>query len=121
MFLSLRYLKKDSGNGILIDSQKDGDNLKLTFEVTGETSDRILKLAFVLESSVTKVKRGENSNKTLSNTNIVLQETQLQLDENNKASFSVPLKELSEDHQMSLISFLQTKKLEITGAAQINL
>ena len=113
------YLKKTSTNNIAIKSQKDGDDLQLTFEVSGETTGKRLKLAFVLENSVTKVKRGENSNRTLSNSNIVLQETEVKLDENNKASFRVPLKGL-DSKKMSLISFVQTEKLEITGAAQIS-
>lgn len=114
------YLKKTSRNNITINSQKEGDDLQLTFEVSGETKGKKLKLAFVLEKSITKVKRGENSNRTLSNSNIVLQETELELDQDNKASMTVPLKDLGEN-KMSLISFVQTEKLEITGAAQIKL
>lgn len=114
------YLDTTSANNIVIEKKKDDKNLQLTFEVSGETNNKTLKLAYVLENSVTHVKRGENSNRTLSNSNIVMQESTLKLNIENKASLTIPLKDLR-DKKMSLISFVQTSNLEITGAKQIKL
>jgi len=114
------YLKKNSANIISIDQKKEGNDVCLTFKVDGETQGKTLKVAYLLENSVTHVKRGENSNRTLSNSNIVLQETELVLDAENKASLKVPVKDFR-DKKVSLISFVQTEQLEITGVAPLSL
>jgi len=114
------YLDTASANKIVIEKKKDGKNLHLSFQVSGETTNRRLKLSYVLENSVTQVKRGENSHRTLSNTNIVLQEIELPLNDDNSAFLTVPIKDFANE-KMSLISFVQTEKLDITGATQISL
>ncbi len=114
------YLNESSSNTITIDQKKEGNDVQLTFKVTGETQSKTLKVAYLLENSITHVKRGENSNRTLSNSNVVLKETELLFDSGNKASLKVSLKDFS-DKKVSLISFVQNKQLEITGVAQINL
>ena len=113
------YLKKGSENKITIESEKKGKDIHFTIQVSGETNNRQLKIASLLNNSITKVTRGENSNRTLSNSNIVLGETQLTLDENNTAHFEVTLGETQE--KMSLIAFVQSDKLEITGATKVSL
>ena len=83
------YLKKESSNTITFSSSKDSEgNLVLDYTVSGDITDKKLKLAFVLENSITKVKRGENSNKKLSNSNIVLEEIVLELNDQKQGSIT---------------------------------
>ena len=115
------YLQQKSGNTITIDSQKKGDDIKLSFDIEGDMTGKKLKLAFVLENSITEVKRGENSNRTLSNSNIVLQEFELTVNKNNQAFFTVPTENLKNAEDITLISFVQNNKLEISAAQQFEL
>lgn len=115
------YLKKDLKNKVTIQSKKEGENIHFTIQVSGDTTNKQLKLASVLNKTSTKVTRGENSNRTLSNSNIVLDEKTLTLDENNTAKFSLTLGNENVQKEMSLIVFVQNDKLEISGAAQIGL
>jgi len=113
------YLKKDSQNKITVESKKKGKDIHFTIHVSGDTKNRHLKLTSLLNNSITKVTRGENSNRTLSNSNIVLGETQLILDENNTAHFKLNQSDLQ--NGMSLVAFVQNESLEITGATTISL
>ena len=114
------YLNESSSNTIQIDQKKEGKDVHFTFKVTGETKGKSLKIAYLLENSITEVKHGENSNRTLSNSNVVLQEKELVLVSENTASLKVSLNEFT-DQKVSLISFVQTDELEITGVTQISL
>ena len=115
------YLEKSSQNNIRITSKKDGQKINFTIHVSGETNGKQLKLATLLDSSITKVTRGENSDRTLSNSNIVLSETILTLDENNTAHFELTLGDADANKGISLMTFVQNEKLEITGAKRIRL
>lgn len=116
------YLKKKSENDITFSSNKDSyGNLVLNYSVSGNIKDKKLKLSFVLENSTTKIKRGENSNKTLSNSNIVLKEITLKLNSENKGSITIPETNSKVKGDLTLISFIQNDKLEITGAVQFDL
>ncbi len=116
------YLKKESSNTISFSSSKNSEgNVVLNYAVTGDTNDKKLKLAFVLENSVTKVERGENSNRKLSNSNIVLEEIVLELDKNNQGSITIPDTSSEVKNDLILIGFVQDNKLQITGANQFDL
>lgn len=116
------YLKNKSENDITFSSDKDSyGNLVLNYSVSGDIKNKKLKLSFVLENSSTKIKRGENSNKTLSNSNIVLKEITLKLNSENKGSITIPETDSNVKGDLTLISFIQNEKLEITGAVQFDL
>jgi hypothetical protein len=115
------YLKNDVQNKIAIQSKKEGKNIHFTIQVAGDTQNKQLKLASLLNNSITEVTRGENSNRTLSNSNIVLDEKIVTLDENNTAKFSVTLGNTEAQKDMALIAFVQDEELKITGATRVSL
>lgn len=113
------YLEKTSANDITVTQKKKGTSVELAFQVSGDVTNKSLKISQLQKNSITQVKRGENSNRTLSNSNIVLEETELILDKEGKATFQLSLKDF-DVKKMSLIAFVQSKSLEITGATNIN-
>lgn len=115
------YLDKTSENKIVITTKKVGHKIELTIQVSGDTEGKELKLASLLNNSITEVTRGENSNKTLSNTNIVLNEKALTLDENNTAHFSLTPGHADAEKGMTFMLFVQNDELAVTGAAKISL
>ncbi len=116
------YLKKESKNTITFSSSKDAKgDIILNYEVSGDVKNKKLKLAFVLENSITKVKRGENSNRSLSNNNIVLEEIILELNDEKKGTLTLPEADPNTKKDLKLIGFVQTDRLEITGANQFDL
>lgn len=116
------YLKSKAENSLTFTKTKDDEgNTVLNYKVDGKLKNKKVKLAFVLENSVTKIKRGENSNRTLSNSNIVLQESILGLNDENKGSYIIPNIDIRKGNKILLIAFVQNEKLQITGATQISI
>lgn len=113
------YLNTKPENSITFSSDKSIDgSLVFNYEVSGDIKNKSLKLAFVLENSITKIKKGENNNKILSNSNIVLKEIALSLSDQNKGSITIPEASLNIKKDLILISFIQDDQLKITGATQ---
>lgn len=111
------YLKKDAQNNIILSSKKDAKgNLLVDYTISGDIDGKKLKLAVVLNKHTTQIKRGENRNRTLTNSNIVLDEIVLELGNKKKGSLTIPSSLLKEKGEVSLIGFVQNDKLEITGA-----
>jgi len=116
------YLKHQAENTLTFTKTKDDEgNTVLNYEIDGKLRKKKIKLAFVLENSVTEIKRGENSNKTLSNSNIVLQESVLELNDENKGSVIIPSLDTGKGNKILLIAFVQNEKLQITGATQVDI
>ena len=116
------YLKHDSKNSIQLSSSrnKKGDYI-LNYTVSGDLKNKKLKLAIVLNKHITSVKRGENRNRTLTNSNIVLDENSIELHLNKKGSITLPKSYFKENKELKIIGFVQKSNLEITGATFINL
>lgn len=113
------YLKKGAQNNITLSTQKDVEgNLRVSYDISGELKGKKLKLALVLNKHTTQIKRGENRNRTLTNSNIVLNEIVLELDNKKKGSLTIPSSTLKEKGAISIIGFVQNEGLEITGANQ---
>ncbi len=113
------YLKKGAQNNITLSTQNDVEgNLKVSYDISGELKGKKLKLALVLNKHTTQIKRGENRNRTLTNSNIVLNEIVLELDNKKKGSLTIPSSTLKEKGAISIIGFVQNEGLEITGANQ---
>ena len=116
------YLKLQAENTLTFTKTADDEgNTVLNYEVDGKLRKKKVKLAFVLENSVTEIKRGENSNRTLSNSNIVLQESILELNDENKGSVIIPSLDTGKGNKILLIAFVQNEKLQITGATQVDI
>lgn len=116
------YLKKESRNTITLSSETNSEgNIIFNYEVSGDVKNKKLKFVFVLKNQITKVKKGENSKKSISNSNIVLEEFVLEINTNGIGSFTLPKENFDSKKELKLFSFVQNNQLEITGANKLDL
>ena len=117
------YLKdENSANSVELSITKNekGD-LVVNYKVLGDVNDKKLHLAFALNKSVTEIKKGENSNRTLTNTNIVLDEVSLDLENNSSGSITLSKDTFASQKEMKIIAFVQDASLKISGASKLDL
>lgn len=112
------YLKKTPENPIKISTaKKDGDTLLVNYNIAGETLSKRITFALVLDKETTKVHRGENAHRTLTNSNIVIMQKEVTLKRSAQGEVSISISE--PDKKWRLIAFVQDKELNITGATQV--
>ena len=115
-----RYLKNRALNSVVLSSEKDSQgNLLIHYKVSGTTVDKNLKLNLVFENNTTHVTRGENSHRSLSHTNIVLDEFIISLNGKQTGQFKIPKSLIEAKKSYKIIGFVQGSRLEITGADQV--
>jgi hypothetical protein len=117
-----KNLKYEAANNLELSNLTiNSKTISLKYDVSGDLTDKSLKLALVIESKRTQVKRGENGGRTLKNSNIVVEQVSVKLSSNNgKASITIP-SIVSQNDSLRIIGFIQQKDLEITGAAQLKI
>ncbi|WP_299126921.1 DUF1223 domain-containing protein [uncultured Winogradskyella sp.] len=111
------YSKKKNINHIKLSEISKLDNLvKFHYHIDGDITDKHFRSILVINERKTSVKRGENKNRELINSNIVVNETYLELN-NHLGQGSIQIPEIVEDNDhISLIVVVQDKALDITGA-----
>lgn len=113
-----QYLRKKATNAVKLNTIKKDSQLKVNYEVKGDLSDKKIVLALVLDKETTAVKRGENAQRNLSNSNIViLQKEQVLHETKGKINIDLPKKHSN----MRLIAFVQNEELTITGGSQVKI
>lgn len=100
---------------------KNDTNLSFNYSITGKLTNRTLRLVLVIKERTTIVKRGENRNRTLKNSNIVVEELYLELNSNTgTASLEIP-KVVNTADDIAIVALVQSENLDITGGTQIAL
>lgn len=90
------------------------------YEVNGETKNKDLKVALIIDKRETPIGNGENGGKKLTNRNIVIKEISIPL-YSSKGSEKIEIPELVlENDKLRLVGFIQKKDFTITGATQTN-
>ena len=90
------------------------------YEVNGETKNKELKVALIIDKRETPIGNGENGGKKLTNRNIVIKEISIPL-HSSKGSEKIEIPELVlENDKLRLVGFIQKKDYTITGATQTN-
>ncbi|TAI48536.1 DUF1223 domain-containing protein [Flagellimonas allohymeniacidonis] len=113
------YKKQSPQNQISI-ANLDVQNKDLEFEydVEGDLKGKQLRAVLVLDERTTSVKRGENRNRTLTNTNIVVAEKYLpELQSNGKSNIEIPAI-IGNNESFTLILIVESENLDITAAAK---
>ncbi len=112
-----KFLKQTSENTILFsDIEKNGKQLSLTYEVTGDVARKNLKIALVINKKQTNVKRGENGGRKLTNVNVVVVQKEISLGKTeDRVSLTIP-EIVEEGDSLSLVGFTQNKNFTITAA-----
>jgi hypothetical protein len=99
--------------------KKTGSEILISYTVDGNLIDKKLQFTLVVENKITKVKRGENTNRTISNSNIVIATTSKKIkSKNGTVLIKIPDAYLN-DKNLRLIGFVENKQLQISGAAQV--
>ncbi|WP_430908645.1 DUF1223 domain-containing protein [Maribacter sp. 2-571] len=89
--------------------------------VTGTVANKKIRTVLVLDKRVTDVKRGENRNRTVTNSNIVVSENQWNL-EKDEGTGAIAIPDIVEkDELLYLMVLISNAKDEITGAAKVAL
>ncbi|WP_111682795.1 DUF1223 domain-containing protein [Winogradskyella tangerina] len=116
------YKRKANTNSVkLSDASKTDDVVNFKYNIEGSISNRYIRTILVIDERKTSVKRGENRNKELLNSNIVVSELRFQLEDvSGEGSIIIPeIVEASDD--LSLIVVIENDDLDITGASQVGL
>jgi|AntDeeMinimDraft_4_1070355.scaffolds.fasta_scaffold06213_2 hypothetical protein len=95
---------------------------KITFDyqLNGSLNGEKLVAALALENRKTKIGRGENGGKTLSNSNVVVNQKILKPKQSGTVELKVP-KLVKDGEPLLLAIFIQKDDLEITGASKKHL
>ncbi|OSY87320.1 hypothetical protein WH52_11775 [Tenacibaculum holothuriorum] len=114
-----KYDTFKSSNKIILKNTKSKNNsISTSYEVLGSTEGKSIVFALVLERKSTFVKRGENSNKSITNSNIVIKQISSSIN-NEDGNFDIEIpKDYLQENNLRLIAFTQKENLEITGATQ---
>ncbi|WP_452222619.1 DUF1223 domain-containing protein [Lacinutrix chionoecetis] len=113
------YKAKPSLNTIeLFNVEQNKNEVSFNYKVNGTITNKTLRLALVIKERVTEVKRGENRNRTLTNTNVVVTEHLVTLSKAN-GNYSIAIPDIVVDKdKLSLVAIVQNEHLDITGAVK---
>ena len=87
-----RLHKKEASNSIKINSAAiENDKVKFSYQVNGDLTEKFIHYVLVLNERQTDVKRGENRNRSLKNSNIVVtEEIESVTDKNGNYELKIP-------------------------------
>ena len=113
------YSKKSNTNKIVLsDILKQESLVKFNYNIEGDVKNKYIRTILVINERKTSVKRGENRNRELVNTNIVVNEQRFKLkNDAGKGSITLP-KIVKSSDDLSLIVIIENKTSDISGAAQ---
>jgi hypothetical protein len=116
------YSKHNSENIIDLSSiKKHPHTVSFNYDIKGDIAKKRMRIVLVVDQRETHVKRGENRNRVLSNSNIVVEEAYVDIKgTTGKTSISIP-ELVSEDDKLSLVTLIENDALDIVAGSQIYL
>ncbi len=116
------YSKVKSANKIELNKvNNSADKVAFNYEVAGAIENKVLRALLVIDQRSTNVKRGENRNKTLHNSNIVVSEKIIPLStDNGHVDIAIPEVVTTAD-KLNLIVLVERENYDITGAVKQHL
>ena len=113
------YKKQKSANSIqLMNIESDDKKVAFDYNVEGSSAGKNLRAILVLDERTTEVRRGENRNRTLKNSNIVVAERSIELDKNKgHAAIAIP-RIVKSNEKVKLIVLVENATYDITGAVK---
>ncbi len=101
----------------LTELKRKSATLNFSYEVSGELTGKNIRAVLVLDEKTTKIGKGENRNRSLTNSNIVIAEKMLTLSENKgKNSITIPGIAIPGD-KIKLVLLVEDSEYTITAAA----
>lgn len=114
-----KYLAKKAENRTSLNNlQVIEDKISFDYTVDGVTDNKILEIILVLDEKVTRVSRGENRNRTLHNSNIVVSENKARLASKGNVSIEIP-DIVNQSDQLSIAVIIKDENLDVTGAGKL--
>lgn len=112
-----RYGRDTMENQVLVRSMdQKGRKLKIGYDVAGSILDKDLRVVLLLKQRQTLVRRGENRDRKLVNTNIVVAQ-KVQNIQDSQGIIDLEIPELVQpDEELRIVILVQNKELEIHGA-----
>lgn len=116
------YLKEERLNEVkVVNAVQNGNAVTFDYTISGSISGKTLRAVLVIKERETVIKRGENRNRTLRNTNVVIEESYTKLKAaSGQGVLSIPDIATSSD-ELSLVLLVQNDRLDINGGAQVEL
>ena len=116
------YGKKSLSNAVKLSKvEKNGGKVDFSYAVSGDLDEKLLRAVLVLDERTTWVQRGENRNRKLQNSHVVVAEKYVELNQS-KGSLSMSIPALvSKDDAVTLIVLTENEALDITGGTQAKL
>ncbi|MEM1340528.1 MAG: DUF1223 domain-containing protein [Bacteroidota bacterium] len=116
------YLDLKIENHLVLENvAKNGNTIAFNYALAGPLQGKQLRAILVLDERTTVVKRGENRNRALKNSNIVIAEQYL-TDTSASGNSVVQLPSgIGKNEKLHLIVLAENENLEITGAAKYSL
>ncbi|MCF2873582.1 MULTISPECIES: DUF1223 domain-containing protein [unclassified Tenacibaculum] len=118
-----KYTSEKASNAITLSNVYKKDRLiNIDYKIKGDLNDKTVSFALVLEEKTTFVKRGENSNRKIKNSNIVINQVSLPVKgkANGNISLNIP-ENFDINDNYRIIAFVQNPNLQITGGVQKSL
>lgn len=114
-----KYSKVTSEQRISIKNVTKSENhIDFNYDITGDISNKNIRIVLVIDERKTSVKRGENRNKELVNSNIVVNEQIFKLDnESGKGKIEIP-EIVNSNDKLSLVMIIENNDLDILTATQ---
>lgn len=114
-----KYQKLKSVNRLVLDKViQKGKSIDFEYNIEGPLEGKLLRSVLVLDERTTVVKRGENRNRTLKNSNIVVQESYVPPSASKgRASIQIP-SWVGANEELKLVVLIENPNLEITAAAK---
>ena len=115
-----KYKAQKAQNTIALSNViRNGNSISFDYSIDGDISDKTLRAVLVLDERITSVKRGENRNRTLKNSNIVVAESYNEL-KLSKGSGRISVPSLVKQNEGTTLMLLtENEVLDITGASKI--
>ncbi|MBT8185143.1 MAG: DUF1223 domain-containing protein [Eudoraea sp.] len=116
------YSKLPATNKLAVsDVRKELDKINFEYDIEGDITNKNIRALLVLDEKTTKISRGENRNKTLVNSNIVISEKVVELDAAGGAlAIAVP-KGISPKEKIQLVVLVENDNYDISAAKEVNL
>ena len=94
------------------------EKLRFDYEIDGDLGGKSIRSILVLDERTTEVRRGENRNRTITNSNIVIVEQSQELtNAKGRISIEVP-NTVQKDDNLSLVLLVSNPQLDITAATK---
>ncbi len=112
------YKERKTGNEISLTNISVLDhNASFKYDLKGNLEDKNIRVLLVIDERTTEVKRGENRNRTLKNSNVVVAEKTLSAKAAGDISIEIP-ELVKEKDRLNLIVLVENEDFDITAAGK---